>query len=350
VCPECFAPLTRSCDDRESCGHGYSLEDQPAIVRYLETLATSSFGELGRGAGSDALAELRKRATRRGERRKGGVLDLLGSLRSAWEHWFGFDQPLWRRAVGYCVVIGVPAAIVLPFSLVGASAFVWVIGFALVGARALAKSRYRAKHGERGELRYKLLAGACGFLALVFPTKVAPMIGSNLPTETLFLIGEKIPDARTDTFSVLASRPLSAKDQARLADAMLPLIAEWARGGWTDRSTPAWHVGTCIATGALPPSYLERLADALGSSASASMAAHLARTQTRSRSTSGSSPSSRCRWAEGPGFSTGRLAASRSSTREQISTESASGAPRRLRPRGCSASPSRTPRRREPAR
>ena len=263
VCPECFAPLTRYCDDRESCGHGYSLEDQPAIVRYLETLATSSFGELGRGAGSDALAELRERAAKRGGRRKGGVLDLLGSLRSAWEHWFGFDQPLWRRAAGHCVVIGVPAAIVLPFSLVGASAFVWVIGFALFGARALAKSRYRAKHGERGELRYKLLAGACGFLALVFPTKVAPMIGSKLPTETLFLIGEKIPDAQTDTFSVLASRPLSAKDQARLADAMLPLIAEWARGGWTARSNPAWHVGACIATGALPPSYLERLADAL---------------------------------------------------------------------------------------
>ena len=263
VCPECFTPLTRYADDRDSCGHGYVLEDQPDIVRYLETLATASFSEIGRGAGSDALAELRKRATKRGGRRKGGVLDLLSSFRSVWEQWFGFDQPLWRRAVSHCVVIVVPAAIVLPFSLVGASVFVWVIGFAVVGARALAKSKHRAKHAERGELRYKLLATGCGLFAFVFPTTVAPMIGRNLPTETLFLIGDKIPSATPDTFSVLASRPLTAKEQERLADAMLPYIAEWARGEWTGRSNAAWHVGACIATGALPPEYLERLAGAL---------------------------------------------------------------------------------------
>jgi hypothetical protein len=152
---------------------------------------------------------------------------------------------------------------VLPFSLVGASAFVWVIGFAVVGARALAKSKHRAKHAERGELRYKLLATGCGFFAFVFPTTVAPMIGRNLPTETLFLIGDTIPGANPDTFSVLASRPLNAEEQQRLADAMLPYIAEWARGGWTGRSNAAWHVGACIATGALPTDYLERLAGAL---------------------------------------------------------------------------------------
>ena len=263
VCPECFTPLTRYADDRDSCGHGYVLEDQPDIVRYLETLATASFSEIGRGAGSDALAELRKRATKRGGRRKGGVLDLLSSFRSVWEQWFGFDQPLWRRAVSHCVVIVVPAAIVLPFSLVGASVFVWVIGFAVVGARALAKSKHRAKHAERGELRYKLLATGCGLFAFVFPTTVAPMIGRNLPTETLFLIGDTIPGANPDTFSVLASRPLNAQEQQRLADAMLPYIADWARGEWTGRSNAAWHVGACIATGALPPEYLERLAGAL---------------------------------------------------------------------------------------
>lgn len=263
VCPECFAPLTRYADDRDSCGHGHVLEDQPDIVRYLETLATASFGDLGRGAGSDAIAELRKRAAKRGGRRKGGTFDFISSFQNACEQWFGFDQPLWRRAVGHGVVIGLPAAIVLPFSLVGASAFVWVIGFTLVGARALAKSKHRDKRGERGALRYRLLATACGFFALVFPTTVAPMIKRNLPTETLFLIGDTIPDAKPDTFSVLASRPLNAREQQRLADAMLPYIAEWARGGWTSRSNAAWHVGACIATGALPPEYLERLAGAL---------------------------------------------------------------------------------------
>jgi hypothetical protein len=73
ACPECFAPLTRHADDRDSCGHGYVLEDQPDIVRYLETLATASSGDLGRGAGSDAIAELRKRVAKRGGRRKGGA-------------------------------------------------------------------------------------------------------------------------------------------------------------------------------------------------------------------------------------------------------------------------------------
>jgi len=263
VCPECFAPLTRYVDDRDSCGHGYAFEDQPDIVRYLETLATASFSEIGRGAGSDALAELRKRATKRGGRRKGGVLDLLSSFRSVWEQWFGFDQPLWRRAVGHCVVIAVPAAIVLPFSLVGASAFVWVIGFAVVGERALAKSRYREKRGEGGSLRYRLLAMTCGFFAFLFPTTVAPMIGRNLPTNMLFTIGDRIQEANRDAFDVLASRPLSAQDQQRLADAMLPFVADWARGGGTtDRSRHAQHIAACVARGTLPESYAAALADA----------------------------------------------------------------------------------------
>ena len=263
VCPECFTPLTRYADDRDSCGHGYVLEDQPDIVRYLETLATASFSETGRGAGSDALAELRKRATKRGGRRKGGVLDLLSSFRSVWEQWFGFDQPLWRRAVSHCVVIVVPAAIVLPFSLVGASVFVWVIGFAVVGKRALAKSTHREKRGEGGSLRYRLLAITCGFFAFLFPTMVAPMIGRNLPTNMLFTIGERIPEANRDAFDVLASRPLSAQDQQRLADAMLPFVADWARGGGTtDRRRHAQHIAGCVARGTLPETYAAALADA----------------------------------------------------------------------------------------
>ena len=263
VCPECFTPLTRYADDRDSCGHGYVLEDQPDIVRYLETLATASFSEIGRGAGSDALAELRKRATKRGGRRKGGVLDLLSSFRSVWEQWFGFDQPLWRRAVSHCVVIVVPAAIVLPFSLVGASAFVWVIGFAVVGKRALAKSTHREKRGEGGSLRYRLLAITCGFFAFLFPTTVAPVIGRNLPTNMLFTIGERIPEANRDAFDVLASRPLSAQDQQRLADAMLPFVADWARGGGTtDRRRHAQHIAGCVARGTLPETYAAALADA----------------------------------------------------------------------------------------
>jgi hypothetical protein len=263
VCPECFAPLTRYVDDRDSCGHGYILDDQPDIVRYLETLATASLSEIGRGAGSDALVELRTRAAKRGGRRKGGLIDLFSSFRSASEQWFGFDQPLWRRAVGHCVVIAVPAAIVLPFSLVGASAFVWVIGFAVVGERALAKSRYREKRGEGGSLRYRLLAMTCGFFAFLFPTTVAPMIGRNLPTNMLFTIGDRIQEANRDAFDVLASRPLSAQDQQRLADAMLPFVADWARGGGTtDRSRHAQHIAACVARGTLPERYAAALADA----------------------------------------------------------------------------------------
>ena len=151
----------------------------------------------------------------------------------------------------------------LPFSLVGASAFVWVIGFAVVGKRALAKSTHREKRGEGGSLRYRLLAITCGFFAFLFPTTVAPVIGRNLPTNMLFTIGERIPEANRDAFDVLASRPLSAQDQQRLADAMLPFVADWARGGGTtDRRRHAQHIAGCVARGTLPETYAAALADA----------------------------------------------------------------------------------------
>jgi hypothetical protein len=92
---------------------------------------------------------------------------------------------------------------------------------------------------------------------------VAPMIGRNLPTNMLFTIGERIPEANRDAFDVLASRPLSAQDQQRLADAMLPFVADWARGGGTtDRRRHAQHIAGCVARGTLPETYAAALADA----------------------------------------------------------------------------------------
>ncbi len=264
VCPKCFAPLTRYVDDRDNCGHGYILEDQPLVVRYLESLATASFGELSRGAGSETLTALRARAEMRRAVPQGGLRAVYAAMHRGWERWFGFDRPLWRRITAHVAVIAAVGAVMWPIAGIYAVIFVWCAAFFLIGSRALARARSLRARGERAATAHEVLGGVCLFLATVAPTTIAPVIGRNLPTEMLFAIGEKLPQATEGTFDVLASRPLSAQDQQRLCDAMLPFIAEWARGGGTiDRSRHAQHILACLANGSLPAANYPRLAQAI---------------------------------------------------------------------------------------
>lgn len=66
VCPTCLAPLTRYPQDRANCGHGFILEDQPLVVRYLERVATATVNEQRNGAGLAELRDLDDRAIARG--------------------------------------------------------------------------------------------------------------------------------------------------------------------------------------------------------------------------------------------------------------------------------------------
>ena len=264
VCPICLSPLTQYADDRGNCGHGYIVEDQPLVVPYLEALATATPEERREGAVYGELDALRARARARGQATRVDFVDWILSIRRVWDDWFGFDRPLWRRIVAPVVLVVGVGAISYPIAGIYAIIFVWGFGFALTGWRAFAKAGYLLQQGKSGATRYKALGACCMFMAFVFPTTLAPVIGRNLPTEMLFTIGEKLPQATEDTFDVLASRPLSAQDQKRLADAMLPFIAEWARGGGTiDRTRHARHIANCLANGTLPADYHQRFVDAL---------------------------------------------------------------------------------------
>lgn len=264
VCPICLAPLTPYADDRDNCGHGFITEDQPFVLHYLETIAKANFEMSRQGAINAELAALRERARARAKASRLDFGGLAHSLTCAWDRWFGFSQPLWRRVLAHVAVIAAVGAAAWPIAGIYAVIFVWCAGFFLIGSRALARARGLRARGERGAAPYEVLSGVCLFLATVAPTTIAPVIGRNLPTEMLFAIGEKLPQASEDTFDVLASRPLSAQDQQRLCDAMLPFIAKWARGGGAiDRSRHALHILACLANGALPASNYPRLAQAI---------------------------------------------------------------------------------------
>ena len=264
VCPICLAPLTPYADDRDNCGHGFITEDQPFVLRYLETIAKANFEMSRQGAIKAELAALRERARARGKASRLDFGGLVHLSTRAWDRWFGFNQPLWRRVLAHVAVIAAVGAVMWPIAGIYAVLFVWCAGFFLIGYRALARARGLRARGERGAAAHEVLAGVCLFLATVAPTTIAPVIGRNLPTEMLFTIGERLPRTTEDTFDVLASRPLSPQDQQRLCDAMLPFIAKWARGGGTiDRSRHAGHILARLADGSLPAANYPRLAQAI---------------------------------------------------------------------------------------
>ena len=299
VCPLCLKPLCERADDPASCGHGFIIEDQPWIVRYCEALATAPEALTRQHVqGAREMRALRERAENRGTRPRGIFRRLARATRMTWDAWLGFDQPMWRRVVAHVALAVAVVAIIAPFSWVGAATVLWVGGFTFMGYRAVRSAHHVANHLHCAKCNHTLLSAdrakscpECGtslseagsvrssesrllvvrwlmgctflFLGYWFPAYVAPSISRALPNDLLLVAAERIPGTSRDTFDVLSARPLSANEQRRLADAMLPRIAGWARGEEEDQSRAAQYIGASVANGTLPTEYARLLAHAV---------------------------------------------------------------------------------------
>lgn len=298
VCPLCLAPLRERADDPAGCGHGFLVDDQPYVLRYLEALATAP-EQLARQSmhGVDALRALRERAERRGTRPRGFLRRAARSVRVVWDHWLGFDQPMWRRVVAHLALAAAIVGCIAPFSWLGAATALWIVGFTFMGYRAIRSAHYLATRlhcakcdhslhsmnpatqcpecgaslAEPGSVRStesrilvaRWIVGCCFvFLGYYFPAYIAPSIGRALPNDLLFAAAASIPEASRDALEVLSARPLSPREQRQLADMMLPHIAAWAAGRGNNQSRNAQYIASSVANGTLPQEYAELLAHA----------------------------------------------------------------------------------------
>jgi len=297
VCPLCLAPLREHVDDPAGCGHGFIVEDQPWVMRYLEALATAPEPSMHWGQGRAELSMLRQRAEKRGTRPRGFLRRAARSVRVFWDHWLGFEQPMWRRVVAHLALGAAVFAATAPFSWVFALTALWMSGFCFMGFRALRSARFMSKRlrcakcdqtllavdrakpctecgaslaepgsvkSAESQLLFARWAMGAGFMILGYwiPTYAMPYIGRALPDGMLITIAEHVPEIAPETLQLLAGRPLSPREQRQLANMMLPHIRASVTGEGSRRAFMERYIAASVANGTLPPEYAETLANA----------------------------------------------------------------------------------------